>query len=151
MLVKYDDRLAVVIESHERGGEKSFTAIVPYLNKDHLFVEVEMLDETNIKVIAPALDGWRNLGRGWEGYPAVTDLKSQIYNIWDDGASDHPQAAEELQNAFMNIIETFREPALKYLEEYYQEEYDRQVSDARTNGWDWRMIEKRQAEFPYKI
>ncbi len=72
------------------------------------------------------------------------EIEEDLYFVWDDGASRHTERAAKLYDYFKPMIEEHRETALNIKNTYFDEEYQKQLAEAKNKGWDTDLITRKQ-------
>ena len=128
-------------------GELRTFALFPILEGKRGYLEVECICGENYQVIEPETEGWGPLKDGFGedsyGYPMNKATRIIMDMIWDDGATKHQKEVDELSAHYSYLFQYYADAQHAYMEKISQENYDQEVGDAKKNGWDTNLIQKR--------
>lgn len=153
LVVTEDSRMpvGVVVCEWKIKGETRYFALFPYKVGDRLFVEVEV--PGRVAVIAPAMSGWERTKEGFgdenAGYPLNEQTTKDLYFVWDDGASTHPEASSRLYDAFAGVFDHYKDAANDYLKATAMSDYEESIAEAKRRGWDTDLVKREEITFPY--
>lgn len=163
MLIFYEDSRApytylvgvAVIQWPTDDGLRTYV-VYPVKDGSDSYVEVEIaFGSEDLKTIKPPLKAWQSLkdafGDDSEGYSCDNETVQDLYDVWDDGAKRHPEAARRLYEKYKPLIDTYAEDAIQFMNKRAAEEYDQKLKEAKANGWDTALVAQPEPiSFPYE-
>lgn len=72
--------------------------------------------------------------------PFDKKIEEDLYHVWDDGALKHPERASKLYDYFKPVIEQYQKTALSIKNNFFEEEYQNQLKEAKNKGWDTELV-----------
>lgn len=71
------------------------------------------------------------------------ETEQDLYYVWDDGASTHPERASRLYDYFKSVIDQNRATALSIKESFFEKGYQDRLKEAKNKGWDAGLISRK--------